>query len=151
MAGPAVEVEGLVEARAAFREAGGKTSDISRGHRKVAKVVEERARSYARSGTAQQSKAANVLAAKGTAKEAALAIRNTAARPFGIGAFMGAIRYRQFPAWVTNAWNIEAGEGPYQVAPAIRDALPEVLAAYDEEVASIFEEVGFDVTATKGI
>ena len=145
MTGAAFQVEGLDEARRGFREVAGSTRELAAANRQVAKVVEPRARSYAGSGTRQQARAVAAITGKGTAAQAVISIRNTGAVPFGIGAFLGAVRFRQFPGWVGPSWDIAAGEGPYRVAPAIRDALPEVAREFATAVADTFAPAGLAV------
>lgn len=142
----AINVEGADQMVAAFRAVGGELKDLTAANRKVAKVFSEAARARAASGTRQQSRARMALKPTATRKSAALSINNTSSVPFGKGAFLGAIRWKQFPAWVGNSWNLEAGDGPYVVAPAFVDARPEILDAYNREVASVFEAVGLAVS-----
>lgn len=144
---PAVEVEGIAEARSAFRRAAGSTKNLSKAHREVARVVQNESRSRAGSGTRQQVRAAKVLLAKGTSTAADLAIRNTGRVPFGLGAFLGGKR-RQFPEWVGNRWDILSGGGPYIVGEAIRGELPEILETFEKEIGAALSEAGLDNTIT---
>lgn len=143
-----LEVEGLVELRQAFAKADRKRLDAGlRGaHKEIAKTVESDSRSAAASGTAQQQKAIRVLLGRGTPTSALIAIRNTGAVPFGIGAFMGAVEYKQFPDWVGTAWDIEAGDGPYVVAETIARNLGDIVDTYAEAMADTLEAVGLPVT-----
>lgn len=148
MTGVAFDVDGANEVRAAFRRAAGNTKDLRAAHKRVAKVVETASKSRAKGGTAQQSRAQKVLLAKSTAKTADLAIRNLASMPFGLGAFLGARRYRQFPEWVGNRWDLLAGVGPYVIAEAIRDDRDEILTTFEEEIRGALERAGLDVQFT---
>lgn len=119
MPDPAVRVDGARELSRKFRAATGSTKDLSKAHREVGRLVTDRSKSGASGGTRQQARAASVLLGKGTSTEASVAIRNTGRIPYGLGAFLGAKQYRQFPPWVGNTWDLANGEGPYVVAPAV--------------------------------
>jgi hypothetical protein len=144
---PAVHVEGIAEARAAFRRATGTTKDLSKAHREVSRVVQRSSRSQAKGGTRQQARAAAVLLAKGSSTAADLAIRNTGRVPFGLGAFLGGKR-PQFPEWVGNRWDILSGGGPYIVGDAIRGDMPEILETFEQQVAEALRSAGLETTIT---
>ena len=93
----------------------------------------------------QQQRAAAALLGKGTAKEASIAVRNTGRVPFGIGAFMGALQYRQFPPWVGNSWDITAGEGPYVIAEAVAAAMPEIVEEFEWAIGHAIRQAGLEV------
>jgi hypothetical protein len=138
-----IEVHGEKELRAAMRRMGveGAGKAIRVAHKNVAKLVEGRSRGR---GTAQQVKAARALLGKGTQKEAVLAIRNLGAVPFGIGAFMGAQRYKQFPDWVGNDWDLESGTGPYVIAEVIASGRQDIIEAFIDEMRTAAESLGLD-------
>lgn len=140
-----VEVDGLKEARRAFRDAEGKTRDLSAAHRRVAQAAAERVRARASSGTRQQAAAAKVIKGRGSASGADLAVSNTSGVPFGKGAFFGSLRWKQFPAWVGNTWDIESGDGPY----VIRDVLSNP--AEIEQLGDMFIEEFATALATAGL
>ena len=130
--GPFIDAKDLEQATRDFRKAGGATKNLSAANKEVAKDVEKSTRAEAKGrGTAQQSKAANVLAGKGTVKSAILAIRNTKPRPFGIGAFLGAKQYPQFPEWVGNQHEVGPG------APLI---VGDVLVRDGDKIAEVYAE-----------
>jgi hypothetical protein len=151
----AVEVHGARELRTALRRMNveGANKALRQTHQKVAKFVEGRTRGK---GTPQQQAAARALLGKGSQKSADLKIRNLASVPFGIAAFMGAQgrfgwysakRYsssaaRQFPDWVGNNWNLEAGIGPYVIADQIKRDRQEILDTYLEELAATADALG---------
>jgi len=114
-----VEVDGLKEARRAFRDAEGQARDLSAAHRRVAQAAAERIRARAATGTRQQAAAAKVIKGRGTASGADVAVTNTAAVPFGKGAFFGSLRWEQFPMWVGNTWDISEGDGPYIITEVL--------------------------------
>lgn len=141
MPGPAIEVEGIAEVRRALKAAGAKSSELSKAHRRVGKLVEGESRSGAGGGTRQQSSAAKVLLGRGTTKSAILAIRNTARVPYGLGAFLGGKR-PQFPEWVGNNWDLLNGDGPYVIAEQMRRNRDEILDEFEAAVLDAFERVG---------
>ena len=73
-----------------------------------------------------------------------MAIRNMASMPFGIGSFMGSVRYKQFPEWVGNTWNLEAGQGPYVIAPTIASNLDEIMDIFIDMLQVAAESLGLD-------
>jgi len=138
-----IEIVGAKELRTKMRRMGveGSGNALRKAHRNVAKLVEGRSRGR---GTRQQVKAAKALLGKGTTKESQLAIRNTASVPFGIGAFMGSNRYKQFPDWVGNDWNLEMGTGPYVIAEVIASGRDDIIETFIEEMRSAAEALGLD-------
>jgi len=145
---PAIRVEGLDETRRALRKAGATsaTKAIRAAHKTTAKLVEGESRSRASGATRQQARAARSMLGKGTAGAAVLALRNTGSIPYGIGAYMGAKAYRQFPDWVGNNWDLAAGTGPYVVAEAISENLDEILELFETEIRDAIQSAGLDVT-----
>lgn len=142
-----VEVDGLKEARRAFRDAEGKTRDLSAAHRRVAQAAAERVRARASSGTRQQAAAAKVIKGRGSASGADLAVSNTSGVPFGKGAFFGSLRWQQFPMWVGNTWDIEAGDGPYIIRDVLSDRsnIEDFQDKFLEEFGSALAAVGLDI------
>lgn len=145
--GGAIQVDGLNETRKAFRDAGGKTRDLSAAHRKVARLATERTKARAATGTRQQAAAAKALIGRGSASGADIAVRNTAAVPFGAGAFFGALRWQQFPAWVGNTWDLESGSGPYVIRDVLNDRtnLDDFQDTFLEEFGSALAAIGLDL------
>lgn len=141
-----VEVDGLKELRRAFRAAEGKTKDLSAAHRKVAMLAAERVRARAVSGTRQQAAAAKAITGRGAASGADLAVRNTASVPFGKGAFFGALRWQQFPAWIGNSWSVGDGDGPYVIRDVLSDKrnLDEFAEMFLDDFAEAFRAVGLE-------
>lgn len=137
----AVKVEGVRELRAALRnmEVEGANRALRRAHQNVAKFVEGRSRGR---GSAQQMKAARAIFGKGDTTTSAVAIRNLKSVPFGIGAFMGSVRYRQFPSWVGINWDLETGTGPYVIAPVIASGRQDIIEAFRDEMRNAAEELG---------
>lgn len=147
---PAVNVVGAKELARDFRKATGSTRDLSRAHREVGRLATDRSKGRAASAAPQQQKAARALLGKGTSSEASVAVRNMGSVPFGIGAFMGAIQYRQFPPWVGNSWDIEAGEGPYVIAEAIASGMPEILETFEAAIGHAITGAGLHMDYSPG-
>lgn len=143
MPGPLIQVEGIADVRRSLKAAGAKSSDLSKAHRRVAKLVEGESRAQAPSGTRQQAAAAKALLGQGTTKEAQLAIRNTKRIPFGKGAFLGGKR-PQFEDWVGTSWDVMSGDGPYVIAEAMRDRRDDILDEFEAAVMDVFQAVGLD-------
>jgi len=138
-----VRVEGIRELRSALRRMGttGANKALRGAHKSVAKMVEGESRGQ---GTAQQVKASRAILGKGDTDAALIAIRNLASVPFGLGAFMGALQYKQFPEWVGNQWDLEAGEGPYVIAPIIASRRPDIIEEFERQMRSAAESLGLD-------
>lgn len=145
MVTPAVRVEGLTEVRSALKRAAGTTRELSKAHRKVAKLVEGESKAQAPRGTRQQARAAQVLLGKGTVREATLAIRNTKRVPFGKGAFLGGKRPQFPPPWVGNNWNVLEGSGPYVIRDAMRSRRTDILDSFEENVLDALRAAGLTV------
>lgn len=141
MPGAAIRVEGLADVRRSLKAAGAKSSDLSKAHRRVAKLVESESRQRAPGGTPQQRAAAKVLLGRGTSREARLAIRNTTRIPFGKGAFLGGKR-PQFDRWVGNNWDVLAGRGPYVIADAMRRRQTDIVDEFEAAVMDVFRTYG---------
>lgn len=138
-----IRVEGIKELRSKMRKMGveGSNNALRKAHKNVSKIVEGRSRGR---GTRQQVKAARAILGAGTTAEALIKIRNLNAVPFGIGAFMGAKQYGQFPEWVGNNWNLEAGTGPYVIADVISSGRTDIIEAFTEEMRNAAEALGLD-------
>lgn len=150
MPDPAVRVEGARELSRAFRQAVGSTRDLSRAYREVGRLATDRSKSAAAGARPQQRKAAAALLGRGTSTEASVGVRNTGRVPFGIGAFMGARRWRQFPPWVGNTWDIASGSGPYVIADAVSDAMPDILDEFAEAIGDALDAAGIDADVQEG-
>jgi hypothetical protein len=146
MPGPAVRVDGAKELSRAFRRATGTTRDLSRAYREVARFVTDASKREAINSAPQQRKAAAALLGQGTSREARVGVRNTSRVPFGIGAFMGALQYRQFPPWVGNTWDIMApGEGPYVIGEAVRANRQDILDEFEHVIGHAIRTAGLEV------
>lgn len=145
MPDPALRVEGARELSRAFRQATGTTRDLSRAYREVGRLATDRSKREAINAAPQQRKAAAALLGKGTSTQASVAVRNTGRIPFGLGAFMGALQYRQFPPWVGNSWDIMAGGGPYVIGEAVRGAMPEIVDEFEWAIGHAIRQAGLDV------
>lgn len=128
-----VKIEGVRELRSALRrmKVEGSNKALRSAHKDVAKFVEGRSRGV---GTAQQVKASRAILGKGQTDTALIAIRNLGSVPFGIGAFMGSVQYKQFPAWVGQNWDIEAGDGPYVIAPIIASGREDIIQEFENQM-----------------
>ena len=133
----------------------GQKEALKEAHVSVAELVRDRSQHR---GTRQQVAAAKAMVADGTTTMARIRIKNTPAAPFAIGAFMGAKgrfgwygkrRYRsssarQFPEWVGNNWNLEAGQGPYVIAEIVQEGRQDILDAFLDEMRKAAHRLGLD-------
>lgn len=132
-------VEGVVELRKALKDVEGGVKSLRQANRGVAKLVEAGTRKRAVSGTPQQAKAAKAILGAAESTAAVIKIRNLNAVPFGIGAFMGALAWKQFPPWVGANWTLgKPGEGPYVLRDAVSQDGPEIVDQYLKELADLF-------------
>ena len=133
-------VEGVDELRRSLKAVDGGVKQLRKANKDVAKAVEGRSRSRSGSGTAQQAKAAKALLGTGEASRAVLKIRNLGSVPFGIGAVMGALAWKQFPPWVGNNWTLgQPGEGPYVLRDVFDKDFDEVVVEpYMQELQALF-------------
>lgn len=147
MTAPAVQIEGATELRKQFKQLGGKTKDLSAVNRKIARSATELVKARSSLGTRQQASAAKSFIGRGTSKAAEIGIRNTASMPYGLGAFMGSIRWKQFPAWVGNSWELGSGDGPYVLRDVFGDSskLEEISDEFLREFAELASSVGLDL------
>lgn len=129
MAGVGVEIEGLRQFRNGLRRAGsGWTRVLADVNKDVARHVERETKGgYLES--AQQVKAEGALSGRGSTAAAKIVIGGSP--PFALGAFMGALQYRQFPKWVGNTWDVGGAGGPPPNA-AIRDSKQDIVDAYGD-------------------
>lgn len=129
MPGVAVEIQGLKEFRSGLRKAGsGWPRVLAQVNRDIAKFVE--GKSKGGTETAQQAKAAGAISGRGTQRESKIVIGNSP--PFALGAFMGALQYKQFPRWVGTDWEVGGPGGPFAVNPAIRQSKDDIVDAYGD-------------------
>lgn len=133
-------VEGVDELRRSLKAVDGGVKQLRKANKDVAKAVEGRSRSRSGSGTAQQAKAAKALLGTGEASRAVIKIRDLGSVPFGIGAFMGALAWKQFPPWVGNNWTLgQPGEGPYVLRDVFDKDFDEVVVEpYMQELQALF-------------
>lgn len=152
---PALKIYGARETRNTLRkmqvEGAGKA--LRESHKKIAKFLEGRTRGK---GNAQQRKEQRGLLGKGTQRQSVLSIKNTAAAPFALAAYMGTkkqtgwyarARYnnstgKQFPEWVGNNWDLLNGVGPYVIADQIQTDRQELLDMYFEEMRTTANALG---------
>ena len=134
------QVEGVDELRRSLKAVDGGVKQLRKANKDVAKAVEGRSRSRSGSGTAQQAKAAKALLGTGEASRAVIKIRNLRSVPFGIGAFMGALAWKQFPPWVGNNWTLgQPGEGPYVLRDVFdKDFDEAIIDPYLKELQNLF-------------
>ena len=135
MPGVAVEIQGLRQFQAGLRKAGSGWPKVLAGvNRDIAKHIEGKAKgSYLES--AQQVKAERAISGRGTTRESKIVIGGSP--PFALGAFMGALQYRQFPQWVGNNWEVGGAGGPGAVNPAIRDSKEDIVDAYGDGLEAV--------------
>lgn len=140
MVDTAYRVEGVDELRRSLKAVDGGVKQLRKANKDVAKAVEGRSRSRSGSGTAQQAKAAKALLGTGEASRAVIKIRNLGSVPFGIGAFMGALAWKQFPPWVGNNWTLgQPGEGPYVLRDVFdKDFDEAIIDPYLKELQNLF-------------
>ena len=64
-----------------------------------------------------------------------------------VGAFFGSLRWQQFPMWVGNTWDIEAGDGPYIIRDVLSDRsnIEDFQDKFLEEFGSALAAVGLDI------
>lgn len=140
---PVIRVEGVKEIKAAFKEAG-EAKTLTKAYKGVAKVVEGPLRSAASGGSAQQSKAARAIKASATQTAANITLSSRTV-PFVAGAFIGSVRYHQFPAWIGSSWQLP-DDGPYTMPEAFRSAMDDIDREFQDSVMDRFRELGFDTT-----
>lgn len=131
---PAVEIRGLKEFRAELKAAEGKLErELTKANKKAAEVAAERGRAKVSGLLPVQRKVSSLIRAAGLGTKSV--VRSGGAGFPGVltmGALLGAKRYKQFPAWVGNDWDVGvAGTGPYGVNDAIAESLPEFIETYD--------------------
>ena len=148
---PAVHVEGADRTAKDLR-AIGQHKDLTDAYRKVAKVWEPVARAGAQSGSRQQAAMSKALKASANPKGAVLNISAatsfSGSKPGGaVGSFMGAARFRQFPRWIGNAWQLPA-TGPYTMVTSYRVAEPAIEQALEDNVYAMLRAKGFEVDKT---
>lgn len=157
MPSPGIEVYGARELRAAMRRMGveGQREALKEAHTSVADLVVDK--SQPRGNTAQK-RMADGMVPSGTTTKAQVKLRNTAANPYLVRAFMGSYkrtgwyskaRYSSSPPqwleWVGNNWNLEAGTGPYVIADVVHDEYSNILDTYMDEMRKAARKVGLDL------
>lgn len=102
-------------------------TELRQGLKRAAEVGAEGARSRAGSGSRMQASAAASIKAQAEQRAAKISF-GSAAIPYAVGAFMGALAYPQFEPWVGNTWAVgQPGEGPYLVNQGIADRMEAML------------------------
>lgn len=150
-----IDIYGARELRAAMRRMGveGQREALKEAHMAVADLVYDKSQ---RRGEPQQTNMADGMIPSGTTTKAQIRLKSTAGNPYLLAAFMGAkrrtgwfakARYgdspkRQFPEWVGNNWNLEAGIGPYVIADVVRDEFDNILDTYMHEMRRAAAKVG---------
>jgi hypothetical protein len=126
-----VEIVGLNDLIADLRAAPGRSpAEIRRVHREAASRVADSARANAAGMGSVQAKAAPSI--RGAAEQRYAVIR-IGGQPYAAGAYLGAKRYRQFPAY--------RGAGDptqlYAVGPGITEELPWMLDLYAKRLGDL--------------
>lgn len=128
MATVGVHVEGLAELARALRSVDrALPRELTAINREVAQTVAPTAQTRASGYGGVRRKAAGNIRARADQRGAILGIGGA---PYAAGAFLGAIRYRQFPAYV-GAGDVEA---IYAVGDAIRSERDEILRIYGDRL-----------------
>lgn len=146
-----VSVEGADQVSRDLRAAASDLQPSLRAaNRRIATLLESRARSDARSGVPLQRAAASAIIGDTDHAGAFLTVESTRI-PFAFAAFLGArrrtgwfsaARYeqstrRQFPRYVGDSWTPGSTGGPYAINDALRRSLDEVESAYAGEVDDV--------------
>lgn len=132
-----VHVKGLAEFQRALRDVDNDLpKELRKAHKDIAEFIKDKAQARARSGSAQQAKAAPGIRAGAEQRRALLKIGG-ARNPFAIGAFFGARKYKQFPKWVGNQWQPGDHGGPLIIGPVLADNTEEVIDRLDAMVAEL--------------
>lgn len=142
----AVDIEGLDEVRRGFKAVAGSGKEVGNANREVGRQATVWSKDQTlRTGTRQQRRAMKALLGKGDQRSGSIAIRNLKSMPFGVGAFMGAKKYRQFPPWVGNTWDINDGDGPYQIADALKGRREDLIDIYLDAIRQAAGRAGLEV------
>lgn len=140
--GPAIKLLTEAENRRQFKALGNAGKDLTKANRKVARLVVTTAKGAA-SGP-EQTSAVGAISASATQSSAAVVIKDNPA--WGVGAFMGSVKYPQFPAWVGNSWDLSEGTGPYAIKEAFTaSGRAAVMKAYQDNVVETLRAGGVDV------
>lgn len=148
---PGIQVEGLRELRDAARKAGNRKEldkGLRQAHKKVAKDVEAGSRAEAATGSRQQRAAVRAILGQGRPETSIIKLRNNMSVPFGIGAFMGALAWKQFPPWVGQTWDVTAADGPYILAATIARELESIKQTFVDEIGDALRSFGLDMETT---
>lgn len=112
-------------------------ADLPRELRKVnsdaAKKAQDASQTAASGLGSVQAKAVDAIKASATQTASALVIDANKV-PYALGAFMGAKRFPQFPAWVGNTWEPGGPGGPYAVGEALRTVADEIETDYGHAI-----------------
>lgn len=136
LGGKAVEVRGLRELSRDLKRIDKELpKEMRQASMGVARLVADEARANAGAGTKIQRKAASAIKARAGAARAAIAVTPTPSVPFALGAFYGAVKFKQFEPWVGTSWRAgRPDEGPYAINPAIASLEGEIVRVYGEAV-----------------
>lgn len=109
-------------------------TELRQGLKRAAEVGAEGARARAGSGNRMQASAAASIKAQAEQRAAKVSF-GSAAIPYAVGAFMGALAYPQFEPWVGNTWAVgQPGEGPYLVNQGLADRMEAMLDEVGKEI-----------------
>ncbi len=109
-------------------------TELRQGLKRAAEVGAEGARARAGSGNRMQSAAAESIKAQAEQRAAKVSF-GSAAIPYAVGAFMGALAWPQFEPWVGNTWAVgQPGEGPYLVNQGLADRMDAMIDEVGKEI-----------------
>jgi len=109
-------------------------TELRQGLKRAAEVGAEGARARAGSGNRMQAAAAASIKAQAEQRAAKVSF-GSAALPYAVGAFMGALAWPQFEPWVGNTWAVgQPGEGPYLVNQGLADRMDAMLDEVGKEI-----------------
>jgi hypothetical protein len=137
---PAVEIRGLKEFRAELKAVEAQwPKELRKANKTAAEVAAARARQNVSGLRPVQRKVAGSIRAAATQQQAKIRVGGSGFPALlAMGALLGSLRYRQFPGWVGNDWDVGvAGTGPYGVNDAIAESLPEFIETYDRMLVDL--------------
>ena len=142
--GPAITVDGIVPFRAGLKSAGSSFPKmLAKANKRAVSIIVPVARSNVSGlnstnlaghgiGKMQALVAPTIKAAQ---SQVAAQIKAGSGVAFGMGALLGAKKWRQFAPWVGNDWTLSGpDDGPYGIAPAVDSTAPEFVEAYGKEM-----------------
>lgn len=94
--------------------------ELRRSHGALARMTRGWLRAAALSATPQQRHMAGGIGSSANSTSASVTMRNTARAPGAMGAFLGSLRYRQFPPPIAPGWKVGGPGGPMVVNPTLR-------------------------------